>query len=148
MAATPVAPPRGWPLGGLSDLAGQQADADAPQPPAAADCFRLAWSSGERAIRESLINILLTRPGERLMRPDFGAGIRDWVHRPNDETSRGLLATVIERAVRRHEPRIALDAVEVVAHPDDPALVGITLRYRILASGARDGLALTLAPER
>lgn len=135
----PVRAARGWPLGGLPDPADAGAGATAGQ---------LAWTSGERAIRESLINILLTRPGERLQRPDFGAGVRDWIHRPNDATSRGLLAAVIERALRRDEPRIALEAVEVVAPPDDPTQIGITIRYRILASGQRDGLALTLAPER
>lgn len=133
----PVRAARGWPLGGLPD----------PQD-AGADAGRLLWTTGERAIRESLINILLTRPGERLQRPDFGAGVREWIHRPNDATSRGLLAAVIERALMRDEPRIALEAVEVIAPPDDPTQIGITIRYRILASGARDGLALTLAPER
>lgn len=133
----PVRTARGWPLGGLPDPADAGAGATAG---------RLAWTSGERAIRESLINLLLTRPGERLQRPDFGAGVRDWIHRPNDATNRGLLAAVIERTLRRYEPRIALEAVEVVAPADDPTQIGITIRYRILASGRRDGLALTLSP--
>lgn len=137
MSTGPVAEACGWPLGGLGDAAGAGAPADG---------YRLEWTRGERAIRESLINILLTRPGERVQRPDFGAGVRDWVNRPNDATNRGLLAAVIERAVRRDEPRIALEAVEVVEHPDDPAQIGITIRYRIHASGARDGIALTLSP--
>ena len=41
---------------------------------------------------------LLTRPGERLMRPEFGAGIRSFIHHPNNETTRALIADAAQEA--------------------------------------------------
>ena len=67
-----------WPLGGV--------DADG----------RLDWSRDDKSIREVMLNILLTRPGERLMQPDFGAGLLDFVHQPNNETTRNLLLRMKE----------------------------------------------------
>ncbi|WP_341644916.1 GPW/gp25 family protein [Thauera sp. SDU_THAU2] len=105
---------------------------------------RPAWRRGNASVREVMLNILLTRPGERLMRPDFGAGIRNFIHYPNNETTRALIADAARRALARWEPRVSIDEVRVVADREHLSHVNLEVRYRLLADGRREALALTL----
>lgn len=105
---------------------------------------RLRWSSGEASVRESLLNLLLTRPGERVMRPELGAGVTRFIHQSDDETTRGLLANEAGRAAQTGEPRIKVESVEAQADPDRAGRVLLSLRYRRLRDGGRDGLELGL----
>ena len=108
------------------------------------DSGALDWSTGDDSVRESLVNLLLTRPGERVMRPEFGAGITRYVHQPNNQTTRGLVAGEVRRAAERGEPRIAVEAVDVDADPAEPARAVLHLRYRRLNDQGEGGLALAL----
>jgi uncharacterized protein len=101
---------------------------------------RWLLASGERSIRESLWNILLTRPGERLLRPEFGAGITRFIHQPNDETTRSLIAETATRAIERWEPRILLDKVEVVMEPGVRTEIAVSVSYR-MRHGGQSGVA-------
>ena len=105
---------------------------------------RPAWRRGNASVREVMLNILLTRPGERLMRPDFGAGIRNFIHYPNNETTRALIADAARRALARWEPRVSIDEVRVVADRERLSHVNLEVRYRLLADGRREALALAL----
>lgn len=102
------------------------------------DGERLAWSDGEASIRDVLWNILLTRPGERVMRPEFGAGLSRYLHQPNNETTRRLIADVAHKAIRRWEPRIEIVDLRVTSRPGQPSEVILTLDYRLLTSGQRE----------
>jgi len=101
-------------------------------------------ADGEKSIREALWNILATRPGERLMRPEFGVGLERYVHQPNTSTTRELIADRITRAIGRWEPRIDLDGVDVVSDETAPTRARVTIRYRIRETGALGELALAL----
>ena len=52
---------------------------------------RIAWSAGEQNVRESIRLILLTEPGERLMRETFGCGLRQFLFEPNTVATRQRL---------------------------------------------------------
>lgn len=82
---------------------------------------RILMSEGEDDIRESIRIILRTAKGERVMRPDFGSGLRKFVFSTTDETTLRLLATDVQRSIRTWEPRVT--DVEVEAKPD-PAGTG------------------------
>lgn len=105
---------------------------------------RLAWRRGHAALRDCLLNILLTRPGERLMRPAFGAGIRDFIHLPNNETTRALLADAALRALVRDEPRILVDEVQALPDAHAPSRVNLSVRYRLRATGRSERFDLAL----
>ena len=64
------------------------------------------------------------------MRPQFGAGLPNYIHRPNNEATRQIMADVARSAVQRSEPRIEL--LDVVARPDpaDASVVLFSLSYR------------------
>jgi hypothetical protein len=105
---------------------------------------RPAWRRGNASVREVMLNILLTRPGERLMRPEFGAGIRNFIHHPNNETTRALIADAALRALTRWEPRVTIEEVRVVADRERLSHVNLSVRYRLLADGSQDMLELAL----
>ncbi len=129
MSLTHFLSPGGWPLGGLDETG------------------RLGWSRDELALRESMLNILLTRPGERLMRPEFGAGLTQFIHQPNNETTRQLVAGVIRRSLERWEPRVVLEAVQVQVSPINPAEVHVRIAYRARHLNMPDELSLSLRLE-
>ncbi|GLS27840.1 GPW/gp25 family protein [Marinibactrum halimedae] len=103
------------------------------------------WARDDDSIRESLLNILLTRPGERLQRPDFGAGLLNFVHEPNNETTRHLMAGVIRKSLQLWEPRIVIEQVSVSPSPQHPADVHLHIRYRMKHLNQSDELGLTLS---
>lgn len=65
-------------------------------------------------LKENIIHILLTGLGERVMRRDYGGGMRQLVHDPNNEALRAIVQHQIARTIGRWEPRILLQSVTVV----------------------------------
>lgn len=94
----------------------------------------LGMASGEQDIRESLHIILSTTPGERVMHPTFGCGLRALVFDSVDESLKTRIKDVIVRAVTLFEHRVELDLVAVHTDPLDAALLKIELGYRIRAT--------------
>lgn len=86
------------------------------------------YRAGAEKVRESIELILRTEPGERLMRPRFGCGLRRFLMEPNSATTRARLERAVTVALETWEPRITLK--QVTATPgDDPSLVHLTIRY-------------------
>ncbi|MEV5026054.1 GPW/gp25 family protein [Paenibacillus sp. LPE1-1-1.1] len=77
---------------------------------------RIRMAEGEEDIEEAIRIIIRTSKGERLMRPDFGCGLRDFVFGTTDETSLRLIASDVQEAIRIWEPRVK--DVEVEVKPD------------------------------
>ena len=95
---------------------------------------QLHYAGGPEKVRQSIWIILETEPGERIMRPDFGCGLRRYLMKPNTSATRALIKRDVERALTAWEPRIKLRQVEVVAG-DDPSMVLVGIHY----VHARDG---------
>lgn len=108
---------------------------------------RLAWSTGEDNVRESLRLILLTEPGERLMREDFGCGLRQFLFEPNTVTTRELIRQRITQAIGRWEPRVTVEHVSIEPGADDPRAITVTVLFRLVATQAQGRLGLTLRLE-
>jgi phage baseplate assembly protein W len=88
----------------------------------------LDYADGPEKVSQSIRIILETEPGERLMRPSFGCGLRRYLMRPNTSATRALIRHDVERGLAACEPRIRVG--EVVVDPgDDPALVLIRVTY-------------------
>ena len=116
-------------------------------PPRVGADGRLAWSEGEDNVRESIRVILLTEPGERLMREEFGCGLRRFLFEPNTVTTRALIRERIQKAITRWEPRVAVEEVSVEADADDPRLVGVQILFSLVATRAVGRMGLTLQLE-
>ena len=88
----------------------------------------IAYRSGAQKVRESIELILRTEPGERVMRPAFGCGLRAFLMEPNSVATRVRLERMVTDALEAYEPRITLQ--QVAATPgDEPSLVLLTIRY-------------------
>lgn len=100
------------------------------------------WINGSDSVRDVLWNILLTTPGERLMRPEFGAGLRKFIHQPNNQTTRRLIADQALKAIARWEPRI--NVLELRVDTSTESLNEVTLRilYQIKQTGEQNSLQL------
>jgi phage baseplate assembly protein W len=92
---------------------------------------RLGYTEDDQSVREVMRNILLTSPGERLMRPMFGAGVLEFIHQPNSETTRTLLANLVRKAIDQWETRVKVDEVNVLPDPQSLTQVQIVIRYRM-----------------
>lgn len=114
-------------------------------PPRIGPNGQLHWSAGEQNVRESICIILRTRPGERLLQPDFGCGLDRYLFEPNSTSTLRLIQEEVKRAIVRWEPRVILDDVRVATSPIEPRAVDITIVYTLVATQRRDQLSLTLA---
>lgn len=93
----------------------------------------VALSTDEDAVREAIHIILATNLGERVMRPDFGAGLRALTFEPNNTTTLALAQHRVSEALILWEPRIDNIDVRVGAEPKIGRLL-IEIRYRIRAT--------------
>lgn len=114
-------------------------------PPRVAPNGQMIWSEGELNVRESICIILRTRPGERIMRPDFGCGLDRFLFEPNTVGTLRLIQEEVKRALKRWEPRITLDDVVVATNAADARAVDITIVYTLIATQRRERLNMTLA---
>jgi uncharacterized protein len=85
----------------------------------------------EEDIRQSILIILETAPGERVMRPNFGCGIHELVFTAVDSTSLQLIRSAVEEALRRCEARIDVLAVTVDEAATAEGKLLIELEYRV-----------------
>lgn len=97
-------------------------------PVAPVDPGVLAYAEGPEKVAQSIWIILDTDPGERVMRPTFGCGLRRYLMAPNTSATRALIKHDVEIALTNFEPRINLTGVQATAG-DDPALVLIRIVY-------------------
>ena len=100
---------------------------------------RLVYAEGSDKVRQAIGIVLQTEPGERLMRPDFGCGLRRFLMKPNTTATRALIEREVTRALTAWEPRIRLECV-TVRPGADPALVLVAIAYAHLLDGRRDNL--------
>jgi uncharacterized protein len=96
----------------------------------------VAMSSGGRELDESIILILGTAQGERVMRPNFGCKIHELVFHPLTEETLGLARRYVEEALAWWEPRI--DVLSLIAEPDPletaTGKLLIHIRYQVRAT--------------
>ncbi|MFI6151709.1 GPW/gp25 family protein [Kitasatospora sp. NPDC051170] len=99
----------------------------------------LAWAGGMALVRQSIETILDTEPGERVMRPDFGCGLRQYLMAPNTAATRSALREEIAGALARWEPRIRVTEVSVTPG-EEPTMVWIDIAYVRLVDLRPDNL--------
>jgi Bacteriophage baseplate protein W len=104
----------------------------------------IAMVEDAAAVRQAVLLLLSTVPGERVMRPEYGCDLQRLTFSPNDDTTAGLAIHYVRRALERWEPRIEilhLDAERPVA---EPGRLDVVLEYRLRATRERGRLTKTL----
>ncbi|MGY6412323.1 MAG: GPW/gp25 family protein [Alkalilacustris sp.] len=93
--------------------------------------------TAEADIVESLRILIATRPGERVMQPDYGCRLADLVFEPMTTPTRIAIEVAIRRAILFFEARIVLDRVEVTPVDWPGGRLEILVTYTIRATNAR-----------
>ncbi len=108
---------------------------------------RLHYPSLAESVRQSIRIILQTNPGERLMRPAFGGGLERYLHEPNTLTTRRQIRDLITDSLRRWEPRLVLDRVDVWEGEERPDTVRVEIVYRLRLTNQAQHMGITLELE-
>jgi uncharacterized protein len=94
------------------------------------DSCRTALTGDDDHIRDLIEEVLFTAPGERVMRPDFGAGLLALVFEPNSTTLAATTQMLAQAALHQHLSHlIAVQSVEVAT---DDATLRVEVRYVVL----------------
>ncbi len=102
----------------------------------------MLWSEGERNIQESIAVILRTDLTERVQLPAFGTSLNAFLFEPNNAATHARIAHAIDAALKRWEPRIAVQAVDVAADDKATETAVATITYRLVATGAAQRVAI------
>lgn len=96
------------------------------------------------SVRQSILLLLSTAPGERVMRPEYGCDLRKLVFEPNDDTTAGLAIHYVRRALDRWEPRAEILHLDAGRHPEEPGRMVIDLEYRVRATRLSEKLSVAI----
>lgn len=107
--------------------------------PVSAAAGEIATAAYEEDVRQAILIILQTNPGERVMRPNFGAGLRDFLFEPVDATTMASLQTRVQESLIDWEPRIDLQSVVVTASQQANTL-DIEIDYLVRATNTAANL--------
>jgi hypothetical protein len=105
---------------------------------------RLEMVEQDASVRQSILLLLSTTPGERVMRPDYGCDLHRLIFSPNDATTAGLAMHYVRRALERWEPRVEIVRVDALPNPDLAERLDIVLEYRVRPSLQNQQLNLPL----
>lgn len=105
---------------------------------------QLAYPKLEQSVRDSIRVILMTRPGEQLMRPLYGAGLQNFLDEGNTVTVRSRIQAAIVQCLQNYENRITVDAVDVDPVVGSPAQVQVQIHYRLLRTNVSQQLGVTM----
>ena len=100
----------------------------------------IAMSQFEDDIREAILIILGTSKGERVMRPDFGCGIHDFVFAPINTATITLVENSVREALTVYEPRIELIKVEALSDRAEEGKLLVNIDYRVRSTNSRFNL--------
>ncbi len=104
----------------------------------------LAMVEDHASIRQAVLLLLSTRPGERIMRPDYGCELYRLIFAPNDGTTAGLAIHYVRRALERWEPRIDILHIDANRNSAQAELLDVLLVYRVRATQVRETLQFSL----
>ena len=94
------------------------------------------------SVRQAILLLLSTRPGEGVMRPTYGCNLHRLIFSPNDETTAGLAIHYVRQAITRWEPRVAILRIDAVrtAEVVSSARLELIFEYRVLSTQRADRL--------
>lgn len=107
---------------------------------------RIEMAAEDASIRQAILLLISTVPGERVMRPTYGCELYKLLFAPNDDAAAGLAAHYVRRALEYWEPRIDLQRVDAERDPAYPERLRVFVEYRVRRTGRVDevGYAIDL----
>lgn len=96
------------------------------------------------AIKNNLINFFLTNPGERLLNPLFGGGLRAFIFEQISTDNLEFLKEDISEKINFYFPQITVDNLEVKGNDN---IVNVSLSYSINNTNSTNTLEFTFNNE-
>ena len=100
----------------------------------------IALSAYEANIEESIKIVLGTALGERVMEPNYGSRIHNYIFHPNSPNTASRVAYYAEQALAKHEPRIR--DLQIRAHPDanNENVLMLEINYKLIHDNAMQNM--------
>ena len=105
---------------------------------------RLATVTDAASVRQALLLLLSTRPGERVNRPRYGCHLFRLAFAPADDTTAGLAIHYVARAVEQWEPRVEVLSLDAEQPADEPHVLEVRMRYRVRATQHEDEVSVAV----
>ena len=93
----------------------------------------LVVSKDASAIKQAIVNLLLTNKGERLMNPTYGSDIRSYLFEPMDFGTANQIKNNIKDTIETFEPRIRVLQISATPNFDDNGF-DITMTYNVIGT--------------
>jgi phage baseplate assembly protein W len=96
----------------------------------------LPFQTDHRLVSNDILQLLLTVPGERIMRPTFGSPIKAMLFEGNTAETRDAIRSHIFKAIITHEKRVqvGLQDIQVTTDRTNNSIINITIRCRYVPS--------------
>ena len=92
----------------------------------------LAVKKDINAIRQSLVNLILTRPGEKGFSPEFGSNIVDLIFENFDPVQMIRIQEDIKESIESFEPRVNFVGLDFDTNNIDSNMISINLQFRLV----------------
>ena len=104
----------------------------------------------EKVVTQNLKMIILASPGERVMVPEFGVGIRRYLFDQNTPGTQATIDGLIRRQVATYLPYVVIDELSVSSPPivglnaneKDQTRLNIYIRYRVPGANVASDLTI------
>jgi uncharacterized protein len=88
-------------------------------------------TTDDNEIQQSIYIILSTARGERVMRPEFGCGIHEYIFAPSNNVTAAAVEVEVKDALTRWEPRINVKTVKAIPSNDSIGVMMIEIEYEV-----------------
>lgn len=93
--------------------------------------------SDDEDIKEAILIVLNTAPGERVMRPEFGCGIQNYVFSVINSSNLVMIENEVKRSLTLYEPRIELQEVKAEVDESEDGRLIVSIDYTVKSSNSR-----------
>lgn len=93
--------------------------------------------SEEADVQSSLEILLTTRPGERIMRADYGCNLDELLFEPLTTTFKTYIKDLVTTAILYHEPRIEVNRIDLEETSELDGRVVVAIEYTIRSTNSR-----------
>ena len=91
--------------------------------------------SREALIKDNLMQLLQTQPGERILLPDFGCNLRRFLFRPLNITTKQNIERQVRTSISKYLTSVVIEDLKVEevdeVGPDNNQVINIQLRLRV-----------------
>lgn len=86
------------------------------------------------AVRNAIHNIFSWIPGERILDPEFGNKIRQYLYEGITDTTSEQITVEIQHAVKKYEPRAEIDGIQRIDNVQDHEnnMIGVNVIWHVV----------------